>query len=413
MTCKFQTLAYGNNLTVDIGNSTLDLDRAGFLSTVGNTVQFGNLAIGAQTLTVGPGRPTYRDIALRTGVTAAQPFTGVDPAGMKARVGAVDLDAPLPDIVCRWCDAAQLRTRVHVSGLTQPIAIVQDPADPAIQFVVEQRGRIRVVRDGVVQPGLRCERDPAAAADAAVALLRGRPGRTFAIRTTRRDKRFPLRSIELLELSRIEASAEAMRPADVLIVPGFEISPALDLDTALADLKPEVAAIRGQAAAGTAVVSICVGAFLLAEAGLLAGRAATTSWLYADRFARRYADVAVRSEQLVVTDRGVTTTAAFSAMYDFALRFVREHDGPRVARSTARIALLDDARATQSAYVDVGLLPAVGRSFSLGVKRWLDQNLGERYDLAALAKGAVNRAVGLKSALRLARRHHPDHLHVR
>ncbi|WP_405656667.1 GlxA family transcriptional regulator [Streptomyces sp. RK9] len=178
----------------------------------------------------------------------------------------------------------------------------------------------------------------------------------------------------------------AMRPADVLIVPGFEISPALDLDTALADLKPEVAAVRAQAAAGTAVVSICVGAFLLAEAGLLAGRAATTSWLYADRFARRYADVDVRSEQLVVTDRGVTTTAAFSAMYDFALRFVREHDGPRVARSTARIALLDDARATQSAYVDVGLLPAVGRSFSLGVKRWLDQNLGERYDLAALAK---------------------------
>jgi thiamine biosynthesis protein ThiI len=52
----------------------------------------------------------------------------------------------------------------------------------------------------VVQPALRCERDPAAGADAAVALLRGRPGRTFAIRTTRRDKRFPLRSIELARL---------------------------------------------------------------------------------------------------------------------------------------------------------------------------------------------------------------------
>ena len=49
----------------------------------------------------------------------------------------------------------------------------------------------------VVQPAVRCERDAAAAADTAVALLRGRPGRTFAIRATRRDKRFPLRSIEL------------------------------------------------------------------------------------------------------------------------------------------------------------------------------------------------------------------------
>lgn len=178
----------------------------------------------------------------------------------------------------------------------------------------------------------------------------------------------------------------AMRPADVLIVPGFDISPAADLDTTLAHLKPEVTSIRAQAAAGTAVVSICVGAFLLAEAGLLAGREATTSWLYADRFARRYADVGVRSEELVVTDRGVTTTAAFSAMYDFALRLVREHDGPRVARSTARIALLDDARSTQAAYVDLGLLPAVGSGFSLGVKRWLDQHLAARYDLSALAE---------------------------
>lgn len=47
--------------------------------------------------------------------------------------------------------AAQLLTRVHASGFTQPVAFVQDPIDPAVQFVVEQRGRIRVVRRGAVQ----------------------------------------------------------------------------------------------------------------------------------------------------------------------------------------------------------------------------------------------------------------------
>ncbi|MER6605251.1 helix-turn-helix domain-containing protein [Streptomyces sp. NPDC000927] len=178
----------------------------------------------------------------------------------------------------------------------------------------------------------------------------------------------------------------AVRPVDVLIVPGFELSPMLDLDATLANLGPEVASIRSQAASGTAVVSICVGAFLLAEAGLLGGREATTSWLFADRFARRYVDVRLRPEKLVVTDRGVTTTAAFSAMYDFALQFVREHDGPRVARSTARIALVDDARSTQAPYVDTRLVPTAGGEFSLGVKRWLDQNLSARYDLSALAQ---------------------------
>ena len=47
--------------------------------------------------------------------------------------------------------AAQLRARVHASGFTQPVAIVQDPTDAAVQFVVEQRGRIRVVRNGAVE----------------------------------------------------------------------------------------------------------------------------------------------------------------------------------------------------------------------------------------------------------------------
>ena len=60
----------------------------------------------------------------------------------------------------------------------------------------------------VVQPAVRCERDAAAGADAAVALLRGRPGHTFAVRSRRRDKRFPLRSVEL---SRVIGEAVRVR----------------------------------------------------------------------------------------------------------------------------------------------------------------------------------------------------------
>jgi tRNA uracil 4-sulfurtransferase len=60
----------------------------------------------------------------------------------------------------------------------------------------------------VVQPALRCERDAAVGADAAVSLLQDRPGRTFAIRSTRRDKRFPLRS---MDLSRVIGEAVRVR----------------------------------------------------------------------------------------------------------------------------------------------------------------------------------------------------------
>ncbi|MBT2408117.1 helix-turn-helix domain-containing protein [Streptomyces sp. ISL-87] len=172
---------------------------------------------------------------------------------------------------------------------------------------------------------------------------------------------------------------------DVLVVPGFELHPETNLDARLALLAPEIAAIRGQAAAGTAVVSLCVGAFLLAEAGLLDGRRATTSWLHAGELARRCPQADVRPEHLVVTDAGVTTTAAFSAMYDFALDLIRRHNGSRVARATARVALVDDARTSQTPYVDPQLLPQPGREFAQRVMRRLDQNLAERYDLTALS----------------------------
>ncbi|MFJ7217776.1 GlxA family transcriptional regulator [Amycolatopsis sp. NPDC098790] len=176
-----------------------------------------------------------------------------------------------------------------------------------------------------------------------------------------------------------------VRQVDVLVVPGFELHPGLDLDATLASLGPEIAAIRAASRSGAALVSLCVGAFLLADAGLLDGRASTTSWLFAGRLADRCPGTDVRPEELVVTDSGVTTTGAFSAMYDFALGLVREHNGSRVARATARVALVDDARSSQAPYVDADLLPATGSEFSQGVKRRLDQNMHERYDLGSLA----------------------------
>ncbi|MEU1465555.1 helix-turn-helix domain-containing protein [Streptomyces sp. NPDC005727] len=177
-----------------------------------------------------------------------------------------------------------------------------------------------------------------------------------------------------------------LREVDVLVVPGFELRPDTDLDACLSRLAPEIAAIRAQAAAGTAVVSLCVGSFLLARAGLLDGRRATTSWLYAAELAGRCPDADVQPQHLVVTDRGVTTTAAFSAMYDFALDLIRRHNGAQVACSTARLALVDDARTSQAPYVDPRLLPQPGQEFSQRIMRRLDQNLAERYDLATLAE---------------------------
>lgn len=177
-----------------------------------------------------------------------------------------------------------------------------------------------------------------------------------------------------------------LHPVDVLVVPGFELAPTLDVDDTLRSLRPEIAAISSHAGQGAAVVGICVGTFLLAEAGLLDGRRATTSWLYADRLALQRPAVTICPDRLVVTDGGVTTTAGYSAMFDFALTLLREHNGQDVAQKTARIALVDDARTSQTPYVDIDLLPTLkGDELSHRARAHLDESFAGPYDLGSLA----------------------------
>lgn len=172
---------------------------------------------------------------------------------------------------------------------------------------------------------------------------------------------------------------------DLLVVPGFELAPGLDLGARLATLDREVEVVRDAASRGRAVASICVGAFLLGEGGLLDGRDVTTAWLFASALAERYPTARVDDTALVLRDRGITTAAAFSAMFDLVVDVVRTRCSPSVARMTARITLVNDARTTQSPYVDEAALAASPRRFSDEVKQWLTSRAADPYDLGSLA----------------------------
>ncbi len=115
---------------------------------------------------------------------------------------------------------------------------------------------------------------------------------------------------------------------DLLVVPGFELTPATDLDVRLADRSREIDFLRTAGRRGTRIASVCVGAFLLGEAGLLDERRCTTSWLFASTLARRYPQSTVCAESLIVTDDRITTTAAFTASLDLATTIVRDHLAP-------------------------------------------------------------------------------------
>ncbi|MEV8045254.1 DJ-1/PfpI family protein [Streptomyces griseoluteus] len=118
--------------------------------------------------------------------------------------------------------------------------------------------------------------------------------------------------------------------SDVVVVPGGPEWPSLVKDDALLD------AVRALDDRSRRTASVCTGAFLLAAAGLLDGRTATTHWRSAGQLALRYPRVTVDTDALFVRDGRVMTSAGVSSGIDLSLALVEEHHGADVARAVAK-----------------------------------------------------------------------------
>jgi transcriptional regulator GlxA family with amidase domain len=94
--------------------------------------------------------------------------------------------------------------------------------------------------------------------------------------------------------------------------------------------------IRRRAAEVETLASVCTGSFLLAQAGLLNGRRATTHWRSLERLHATFPGIHVERDQHVVEDRNILTSAGISAGIDLALRVVARYHGESIARATAR-----------------------------------------------------------------------------
>lgn len=171
---------------------------------------------------------------------------------------------------------------------------------------------------------------------------------------------------------------------DLLVIPGVDIGARDGCAGPQPQLAAEVRAIARAFARGAPVASVCVGAFLLAEAGLLDGRRATTAWMFAADLARRFPLVRVDRAAMLVEDGGVTTTGAFTATFDLAMHLIRRSATPKEARAVARMALLGQ-RASQAPYVDTSMTGKPSGRFADNVHRWLGERLADTYALAPLA----------------------------
>ena len=99
--------------------------------------------------------------------------------------------------------------------------------------------------------------------------------------------------------------------------------------------------VRAMHERGADVASICTGAFVLAEAGLLDGKTATTHWVAQDLFRQRYPQVRVLSEQIVVDHGRVCTSGGATSFLTLTAYLVEKYCGAEAARQMAKIFLID------------------------------------------------------------------------
>ena len=176
-------------------------------------------------------------------------------------------------------------------------------------------------------------------------------------------------------------SYAALASADTVIVPAVR-------DAAAEPPADLVAAVREAHANGARVASLCTGAFVLAAAGLLDGRRATTHWLYADEFRKRFPAVDLDPAVLYIDDGDVLTSAGTTAGIDLCLAMVAADHGADLANTLARRMVAPTHRSGgQAQYVETPAPP--DRRDSLGpLLDWMRTNLSEPLTVADLARQA-------------------------
>lgn len=177
---------------------------------------------------------------------------------------------------------------------------------------------------------------------------------------------------------RVPHGLDELARADTVVVPGVA-------DIA-APVRPAV--LDALRAAPGRLVSVCVGAFTLAAAGLLDGRRATTHWAATAELTRRHPAVTVDPNVLYVDDGDVLTSAGAAAGLDLCLHLVRRDHGAAVARRTARLSVAPLERAGgQAQFVAHEPPPPDGSSLE-PLLAWLAENLHRPLTLADIAARA-------------------------
>lgn len=176
---------------------------------------------------------------------------------------------------------------------------------------------------------------------------------------------------------------EGLDDAGTVIVPGWpnpDTPPPAEL----------LQALRRAHQRGARIVGFCLGAFVLAAAGLLEGRRATTHWRHAAELARRHPQVQVDPLVLYIDDGDIVTSAGVAAALDCCLHLLRQRYGAEAANHAARrLVVSPNRQGGQAQYIEQPVYNAVGKDRLSQVMEWMAQHPETPHTLDELAARAA------------------------
>ena len=205
-------------------------------------------------------------------------------------------------------------------------------------------------------------------------------GRHFNVRLASPDGA-PIRCINGMQILAQLSYAE-IEDIDMLIVPtiGGPIDEVLAHNSELLDL------LRHANREGWTIAGNCTGNFLLAEAGILNGRIATTHWGFKQQFAERYPEVNLTAEQLITRDEHIYCAGGGLAWFDLGLHMIERYVGYEVALQTAKAFVIDYRRDSQLSYSLMRLAKPHKDELVKQVQTWLQQHYAQTFTLDELAQ---------------------------
>ncbi len=191
----------------------------------------------------------------------------------------------------------------------------------------------------------------------------------------------PLRAMGGIQIL-ADGGLEILERATTIVIPGWRGAKAPVPDRL-------IAALRDADARGARLLSICSGAFVLAAAGLLNGRRATTHWRYATDLRDRYPAIHVEPDVLYVDEGNILTSAGSAAGIDLCLHLVRRDFGPDAANSVARRLVVQPHREGGQAQFIETPVPTAREGARLGpLLDHIRERLAEDHPLESMANRA-------------------------